>query len=103
VAKFKVPARAQESMIKNTVSTSDSSINNTNTSDIADLADLEKPKYVDTRSRITPYIRNEVLEEFKAIVGNRKGLQSEIIERLMIQFIADVKEKRKVPEWEIPK
>jgi hypothetical protein len=82
------------------IDTKDSS--STNTNDVTSLVDIDRPKYVDTRSRITPYIRNEVLEEFKSIVGNRKGLQSEIIERLMIQFIADVKAKREVPEWEIP-
>jgi len=95
---FKVPKRAQDSMIK--PSTKDSASDST--IDITSLVDIDKPKYVDTRSRITPYIRNEVLEEFKAICGNRKGLQSEIIERLMIQFIADVKAKREVPGWEIP-
>lgn len=82
------------------IDTKDSS--STNTNDVTSLVDIDRPKYVDTRSGITPYIRNEVLEEFKSIVGNRKGLQSEIIERLMIQFIADVKAKREVPEWEIP-
>jgi hypothetical protein len=96
---FKVPKRAQDSMIKTSTKDSDS----TSTNDITSLVDVDKPKYVDTRSRITPYIRNEVLEEFKAIVGNRKGLQSEIIERLIMQFNADVKAKREVPEWEIPK
>jgi NAD(P)H-nitrite reductase large subunit len=96
---FEVKKRAQDILIRD--STKDNS--STSTNDITSLVDRDRPKYVDTRSRITPYIDNDVLKEFKAIVGDRKGLQSEIIERLMIQFIADVKEKRKVPEWEIPK
>jgi|GEM_PF-2616892 len=100
--KFKSHRTFIGATVTDSVKDSTNDRDNNNTSDITKLIEMDKPKYTDTRSRITPYIKSEVLQEFKEICGNRKGLQSEIIERLLIQFIADVKEKRKVPDWDIP-
>lgn len=47
------------------------------------------------RSRITPYIKTEILDEFKTICGGKKGMQSEIVEKLMIQFIDEFNKSKK--------
>jgi hypothetical protein len=90
--------KAHKELIKDVVKDS----TNDNDSDVTNLITADRVKYIDRNTRLAVYIENEVAQAFDDICKDKKGLKSEIVNRLLKDFLDKVQAKNEVPEWDIP-